>query len=231
MKARPFIWKEEDSGSGSGSGIEAHVIQMKANQLPTWRRRGVRRRWEMAFVPLQAPKVNPTGATDQGAGGEKEDKARQHTDPSPIIFSPPTRRPARKGNRGVGAKPIEDVPPSRVLLGCPPSSNAPQLARWTGQQGTDGTVEGSWERRRRRRVGPSWLGPESLGPARAAGQLIKTSPSPQSSAWPGNCLLPLSPTYRSRSCSVACVPCRVFWNIYSIAAAVGRHRTPCSACL
>lgn len=154
MKARPFIWKEEDSGSGSGSGIEAHVIQMKA----------------MAFVPLQAPKVNPTAATDQGAGGKKEDKARQHTDPSPIIFSPPTRRPARKGNRGVGAKPIEDVPPSRVLLGCPPSSNAPQLARWTGQQGTDGTVEGSWERRRRRRVGPSWLGPESLGPARAAGQ-------------------------------------------------------------
>lgn len=208
-EGKPFIWKEEDSGSGSGSGIEAHVIQMKANQLPTWRRRGVRRRWEMAFVPLQAPKVNPTAATDQGAGGEKEDKARQHTDPSPIIFSPPTRRPARKGNRGVGAKPIEDVPPSRVLLGCPPSSNAPQLARWTGQQGTDGTVEGSWERRRRRRVGPSWLGPESLGPARAAGQLIKTSPSPQSSAWPGNCLLPpfsnLSiPFVLRRVCSLPC---------------------------
>jgi hypothetical protein len=52
-----------------------------------------------------------------------------------------------------------------------------------------------------------------------AGQLIKTSPSPQSSAWPGNCLLPLSPTYPS---CPSRAPCRVFWNIYS-PAAVGRH--------
>lgn len=96
----------------------------------------------MAFVPLQAPKVNPTAATDQGAGGKKEDKARQHTDPSPIIFSPPTRRPARKGNRGVGAKPIEDVPPSRVLLGCPPVPMLPSSRDGLGNRAQTGQWRG-----------------------------------------------------------------------------------------
>lgn len=62
---------------------------------------------------------------------------------------------------------------------------------------------------------------ESLGPARATGQLIKTSPSPQSSAWPGNCLLPpfsnLSiPFVPRRVCSLPCflehiLYCRCRW--------------------
>lgn len=103
----------------------------------------------MAFVPLQAQKVNPTAATDQGAEKKRTRLANTLTHHP----SSSARRPADQPGRATGEWEPNQLQTALfpcvawVVLGSllappPPSSNAPQLARWTGQQGTDGTVEG-----------------------------------------------------------------------------------------
>lgn len=101
----------------------------------------------MAFVPLQAQKINPTAATDQGAEKKRTRLANTLTHHP----SSSARRPADQPGRATGELEPNQLQTALfpVLLGWfwgpfspPPSSNAPQLARWTGQQGTDGTVEG-----------------------------------------------------------------------------------------
>lgn len=183
---RREVWFYLQTRVGVGSRRMLSTWTDEPNQLPTRRRRGVRRRWEMGdgrwrLFPCRprrsTPLQQPTRVREK-----KEDKARGHTDPSSIIVSPPTRRPARKGNRGVGAKPIADVPPPVCCLGgSGVPSRPPQFQcsptgamDWaTGHRRDSGGrawgIVGSWERRRRRRrVGPSLVALMSLGPAKGS---------------------------------------------------------------
>lgn len=194
----------------------------------------------MAFVPLQAQKVNPTAATDQGAEKKRTRLANTLTHHP----SSSARRPADQPGRATGEWEPNQLQTALfpcvawVVLGSllAPPPPVPMLPNWRDGLGNRAQT-GQWKAWD---MGHCWElgvgapppppssgrsilgGPdESLGPARATGQLIKTSPSPQSSAWPGNCLLPpfsnLSiPFVPRRVCSLPCflehiLYCRCRW--------------------